>query len=200
MSRIMLAGATGVIGRGLLPALVAAGYEVVGTTRSAERIPGIEAAGGTGAVLDVLDAAATAEVVARVAPDLILHELTDLGGGDRDANARLRREGTAHLVAAAAAAGVERMIVQSIAWGAVPGSAVDDMERMARTLPHATILRYGLLYGPGTWYPERTDAAAAGIDPLVDLAVVVAATVRMLDQPDGTYVIADDAPDGRMVG
>jgi nucleoside-diphosphate-sugar epimerase len=200
MSRILLAGGTGVIGRRLAPALVAAGHDVIATTRRADRIPSIEAGGASGAVLDVLDAAATTEVIARVAPDLILHELTDLGGGDRDANARLRREGTAHLVAAATAAGVERMIVQSIAWGAEPGSAVDDMERMARTLPHATILRYGLLYGPDTWYPQRADAASAGIGPLVRLDDVVTATVQSLDWPDGTYVVADDTPRGRMEG
>jgi nucleoside-diphosphate-sugar epimerase len=200
MTRILLAGGTGVIGRRLVPALVAAGHDVVATTRRADRIASIEAAGASGAVLDVFDADATREVVARVVPELILHELTDLGANDRDANARLRREGTAHLVAAASAAGVERMIVQSIAWGAQPGTAVDDMERMARTLPHATILRYGLLYGPGTWYPDRAAAAAAGIDSLADLDDVVVATVRSLDRPDGTYEIVDDAPGGRMVG
>jgi nucleoside-diphosphate-sugar epimerase len=200
MTRILLAGGTGVIGRRLAPALVAAGHEVVATTRRPDRIAQIEAGGASGVVVDVFDADRTSEVVAQVAPELILHELTDLGANDRDANARLRREGTAHLVAAARAAGVARMIVQSIAWGAQPGTAVDDMERMARTLPHATILRYGLLYGPGTWYPERADAAAAGIDSLAHLDVVIAATVQSLDWPDGTYEIDDDAPGGRMVG
>lgn len=194
MSRILLAGATGVIGRRLLPELVAAGHEVVGTTRSAERIPAIEATGAAGAVLDVFDPAATAAVVAAATPDLILHELTDLGAGDRATNARLRREGTANLVAAARAAGVGRMIVQSIAWSVEPGSAVDEMERRARDLLHATILRYGLLYGPATWYPDRAAASSAAVAELVHVDDVATATVRSLSWPDGTYTIADDRP------
>ncbi|MFW8745957.1 hypothetical protein ACOI9R_38075, partial [Mesorhizobium japonicum] len=82
----------------------------------------------------------------------------------------------------------------SIAWSVEPGSAVHEMERRVRRLPHATVLRYGLLYGPGTWYPERADAVSSGIDRLVHVDDVVTATVRSLDWPDGVYTIADDRP------
>jgi nucleoside-diphosphate-sugar epimerase len=131
-----------------------------------------------------------------------------LAGGDRDANARLRREGTAHLVAAARASGVDRMLVQSIAWivppgdgpatedePIEPGSAVEDMERTARELPHATILRCGMLWGPTTWYPDAAAAAdVPGIGCWVHLDDVVSATVAALDWPDGTYHLVDDEP------
>jgi len=215
MSRILLAGGTGVIGRPLLRALVAAGHDVVATTRRPEGVRTLDGLGATGAVMDAFDAPRVAELVAGIAPELILHELTDLSGGDRDANARLRREGTAHLVAAAEAAGVERMIVQSIAWivppgdgpatedePLEPGSAVDDMERAVRRLPHATVLRYGMLYGPTTWYPDAASIPAIpGVGCFVHLDDVVDATVRALGWPDGTYSIVDDepAPEGRAV-
>jgi nucleoside-diphosphate-sugar epimerase len=208
VTRVLLAGGAGVIGRPLARALVAAGHEVTATTRRPERLALLRDLGATGVTMDALDAAAVARVVADAAPELILHELTDLAGGDRDANARLRRAGTAHLVAAAEASGVDRMIVQSIAWivppgegpatesePIEPGTAVDDMERAVRRLPHATVLRYGMLWGPTTWYPDATSAAdIPGIGCWVHLDDVVSATLAALDWPDGTYNIVDDEP------
>ena len=210
MSRLLLAGGTGVIGRPLIRALVAAGHDVVATTRRPESVGALDELGATGAVMDAFDASGVAALVAGVAPDAILHELTDLSAHDLDANARLRREGTANLVAAAEAAGVERMLAQSIAWvfpgdegdapateddPIVPGTAVDDMERLVRRLPHATVLRYGMLWGPTTWYP---DAAAAvdlpGVSCWAHLDDVVTATVQALGWPDGVYDIVDDEP------
>lgn len=98
--KVLVAGATGVLGRALLPVLVAAGHEVVGTTRSADRARSIEAAGATGVVCDALDRDAVHRAVAAAAPDAVIHQLTALpdsfGKLSRGAEAtnRLRREGT----------------------------------------------------------------------------------------------------------
>ncbi|HWU58679.1 MAG TPA: NAD-dependent epimerase/dehydratase family protein, partial [Microbacteriaceae bacterium] len=208
--RIFLAGGTGIIGRRLIPTLVSAGHDVVATTRRADKLAELAELGAHGVVVDVYDADRLASAVKNAAPDLILDELTDLSEYDTDANARLRREGTANIVAAARSAGVERMLVQSIAWifpdgeapateddPIVPGTAVDEMEQLTRSLPHATVLRYGMLYGPDTWYAPGgriANAVVAGQVPATEAITsfahiddVVAATVQALDWPDGTY-------------
>ena len=109
--RIFLAGATGVIGRRLVPLLLAAGHEVVALTRDPARADDLVAAGATVAVADVYDAAALREVVVAARPELVMHQLTDLPDDaadlaeHRDRNARIRVEGTDNLLAAARAAG-----------------------------------------------------------------------------------------------
>lgn len=215
--RIFLAGGTGVIGSRLIPELVAAGHHVVATSRRAENLDFLDQRGAQGVVVDVYDARSLDGVVVDAAPDLVLHQLTDLSDYDTDANARLRRVGTANLVAAAEAAGVDRMFVQSIAWayqgGDTPaaeddpiesGSAVEEMENLVRRMRHATVLRYGMLYGPGTWYAPGARMAGAvtvglvpatpAITSFVHIDDVVAATVQAIDWPDGAYNIVDDEP------
>lgn len=215
--RIFLAGGTGVLGSRLIPKLTAAGHQVTATTRRADRTDLLTRLGAAPAVVDVYDADRLNDVVGQAAPDLILHELTDLSEYDTDANARLRRQGTANLVAAARAAGTGRIVVESIAWvfpdadtpateddPITPGTAVDTMESTARQLPRATILRYGILYGPGTWYAPGgriADRVGAGQLPatpaltcFVHIDDAVTATVQALSWPDGTYHIVDDEP------
>jgi nucleoside-diphosphate-sugar epimerase len=194
--RILLAGGTGVIGSRLLPELVAAGHEVVATTRREDRLAFLSSLGVRGVLLDVRDAVWVAATLAEAAPDLVLHQLTDLSGNDREANARVRREGTANLVAGATAAGVDRMIVQSITWvfpdgdtpateddPIVPGTAVDVMEGLARCLPRATVLRYGILYGPGTWYAPGGLIAAAVSARQVQANPAITSFVHVDDEP-----------------
>lgn len=119
--RIFLAGATGAIGRGLVPALVAAGHEVVGTTRHPDRAEAIRAAGGEPAVLDPLDRAAVTAAVADARPDVVMHQLTSLTGvadlkrmDDQFATTNtLRTTGLDILLEAAVAAGARRFIAQS---------------------------------------------------------------------------------------
>jgi nucleoside-diphosphate-sugar epimerase len=122
--KVFVAGASGVIGRRLVPMLVAAGHDVVGMTRSAERAEALREAGAEPAVCDVFDAEALRRAVAAAQPEVVVHELTDLPQ-DLDPrrakeayarNDRIRREGTSNLVAAAVACGARRIVAQSIAF------------------------------------------------------------------------------------
>src|SRR4051794_26811547 len=112
--RVFLAGATGAVGRRLVPRLVERGHSVVGTTTRADRAPELLALGAEAVVVDGLDAAGIGEAVARAEPDAIIHQMTALAGKpdmrrfDRwfaRTNA-LRTRGTENLLAAAQATGV----------------------------------------------------------------------------------------------
>jgi nucleoside-diphosphate-sugar epimerase len=174
--RILIAGSTGVVGRRLAPLLTDSGHEVIGLARSGAAWP-----------VDVLDRDAVAAVVRDIRPDVVIHQLTSLSGGDLAANARLRRDGTRNLVDAALACGVRRIIAQSISWAYEPGaepateetpldrgapeprhtsvSGVAALEDAVREAPEWVVLRYGTLYGPSTWYARdgaMAQRAAAG--------------------------------------
>ena len=119
--RIFLAGATGAVGRRLVPLLVEAGHAVVGTTRDRQRVQALEAAGAHGVVLDALDRDAVMAAVTEAKPDAVVHELTALSGPadlrrfDKyfATTNRLRTQGTDNLLAAAIAAGSSRFVAQS---------------------------------------------------------------------------------------
>jgi 2-alkyl-3-oxoalkanoate reductase len=136
--RIFVAGATGVIGKRLVPLLRANGHEVVGTTRSPGKVDDLRALGAEPRVLDVLDAVAVGKAVSEARPEVVVHQataLSDLGNlrnldeAFADTN-RLRTEGTDNLLAAAQAAGAEKFVAQSFAgWPyAKEGSLVKDEE------------------------------------------------------------------------
>jgi nucleoside-diphosphate-sugar epimerase len=119
--RVLVAGATGAVGRSLLPKLVAAGHDVVGTTRTEQKSDLIRQLGAEPVVVDGLDAAQVRRAVDLARPDAIIHEMTDLKTAsdlrhfDRAfaMSNRLRTEGTDHLLAAAKGAGVKRIVAQS---------------------------------------------------------------------------------------
>src|SRR5690606_26957742 len=119
--KILLVGATGVIGRLLLPLLVQAGHTVLGTTRRPERRDQIAQLGGTPVILNALDRAIMFYMFERMEPEVVIHQMTDLAERDFAANARLRVEGTRNLVDASRFVGVQQMIAQSISWVCVPG-------------------------------------------------------------------------------
>ncbi len=129
MKRVFLAGASGVIGRRLLPLLAADGWVVFGTTRSAANADDLRALGATPVVVDVFDAPALERALADARPQVVVHQLTDLPDGLDPAriaealprNARIRDLGTRNLVAAAVAAGARRLVAQSIAFAYAPG-------------------------------------------------------------------------------
>src|SRR4051812_10921028 len=179
---VYLAGATGAIGRPLVSQLIERGHQVTATTRSEAKIRELEALGAHAVIVDGLDAAAVGEAVATAQPDAIVHQMTALSGGpdlrhfDRwfATTNELRTKGTEHLLAAAQAAGVARVVAQSYTgWPyARTGGPVktendpfdDDPARWQReslkairfvetTVPQRAaegiVLRYGSFYGPG---------------------------------------------------
>ena len=218
--KIFLAGAGGVIGRRLVPLLRAAGHVVVGTTRSADKAAGLRALGAEPVVVDVFDAAALTGALQTAAPHVVMHQLTDLpyapgtpgyeAGLER--NARLRIEGTGNLVAAAQAAGVRRLIAQSIAFVYAPAdgarvesdplnlaaagaagrsvAAVAALEQAVLSMPEGVVLRYGFFYGPGTW---SGDAPARKPAVHID-AAAQAALLAVSRGSRGIYNVAEDAP------
>ena len=121
--RIFVAGATGALGKNLVPALVANGHSVVGLTRSPEKVEALRSMGAEPVVADALDRTAMVKAVAEARPEVVIHQLTAIPGNlnfrkiDRDfaATNRLRTEGTDILVEAAQAAGARRFIAQSYA-------------------------------------------------------------------------------------
>jgi uncharacterized protein YbjT (DUF2867 family) len=78
--RVFVAGATGAVGRRLVPLLVASGYEVSAMTRSEEKADALRAVGADPVVADGLDRAAVAQAVMRAEPEVVIHQMTDLTG------------------------------------------------------------------------------------------------------------------------
>jgi nucleoside-diphosphate-sugar epimerase len=119
--KVLLAGATGALGKQLVPRLVADGHEVVGITRTESKLGMLRELGAAGVVADLLDPEQVARVVAEAEPEVIIHQLTalnrdfDVKHFDRtfEETNRLRTEATDHLLAAGRAVGVKRFIAQS---------------------------------------------------------------------------------------
>jgi nucleoside-diphosphate-sugar epimerase len=177
---IFLAGATGALGRSLVPKLIEAGHAVTGMTRSSVKAETLRNQGATPVVADALDREAVIAAVVAARPDVVVHELTSIGAFDPRrpdktfaVTNRLRTEGTDILLAAARAAGAERFVAQSFAgwpYARPGGPAASEDEPLDPHPPkgiretHAAIrhveravtqaggivLRYGGFYGPGT--------------------------------------------------
>src|SRR5215471_7042876 len=119
--RIFLAGASGVVGRRLVPLLVGKGYYVVGTTRTPSKIEVLRSLGAEPMVVDALDRPQVMRAVETSHPDVVVHQLTSLSAmkslrkmdEELDLTNRLRTEGTDYLLAAAQAAGARRFVAQS---------------------------------------------------------------------------------------
>jgi nucleoside-diphosphate-sugar epimerase len=133
--KVFVAGASGAIGRPLLPKLVAAGHEVTGTTRRETRTEAIRAAGAKAVVCDALDAEALRNAVLAAEPEVVVHALTaiperiDWEADPLAATNRLRSEGTRNLIAASKAAGARRIVAESVAFLYAPrGDWVKDEE------------------------------------------------------------------------
>jgi nucleoside-diphosphate-sugar epimerase len=119
--RVFVAGATGAIGKQLVPRLVEAGHEVHGMTRSESKQAMLHELGAVPVVADALDPDQVAEAVGRARPEVIVHQLTAIGAVDmrhfdRDfaLTNRLRTEGTDHLLSAGQAVGVRRFVAQGV--------------------------------------------------------------------------------------
>jgi nucleoside-diphosphate-sugar epimerase len=237
--RVFVAGASGAIGRPLLPRLVAAGHEVTGMTRRPERAEEIRAAGAEAVLCDAFDAERLREAVGAAAPEAVVHLLTALPPRFKPRSDylaptnRVRIEGTRNLVAAARAAGARRLVAESVAffyapqgdwvkdegaplYSRAPGAfgaamaALGELEGQVLGTEgiEGLVLRYGWLYGPGTYYARGGSladdtlkrrspivGAGAGTFSFVHVEDAAAATVAAVQRGDpGVYNIVDDEP------
>jgi nucleoside-diphosphate-sugar epimerase len=208
--RVFLAGATGVIGRPLIGLLKAAGHVVIGTTRRVEKVDALRALGAEPVILDAHHRDAVIEAIRTARPDVIINQLTDLGGMDLEATNRLRRDGTRNLVDAAKQSGVRRMLTQSLAVVYEPAETLateDDplnMEAASNELPKSVILRYGLFYDMTTGFngdgitarllQAGAMAANDNVTSFIHVQDATEATLLALDWPAGVYNIVDDEP------
>jgi nucleoside-diphosphate-sugar epimerase len=183
--RILIAGATGVLGRATLPHLRP--HHVIGLTRAREKLRLLSALGAEGVVCDVYDSEELLRVAQEARPHVVVNFLTDLSARHEEANNRVRREGSKNLVNAAKAGEARRLVVESVAFSleGAGAEAVKEMEQTALKSPlDVLILRFGRFWGPGTWYPEAPAGPAIHIDEAGARAakLVTSATT-------GTYVI-----------
>jgi nucleoside-diphosphate-sugar epimerase len=238
--KVFLAGGSGVIGRCLIPQLVAAGHQVAATTRSAAKGPMIKSLGATPVLVDALDAPALGKAVTDFRPDAVMNQLTDLPqrynprklGPYYERTSRLRVDATRTLLVASREAGARRFVYQSLAFMYVPdgpaalaedaklalhapepfGSAVRatvEGERLALSDDGITgvVLRYGQLYGPGTYFDHEGDFArqarrrmlpivgsGGGVFSFVHVDDAAGAAVVALERGKGVYNIVDDDP------
>jgi nucleoside-diphosphate-sugar epimerase len=216
--RVFVAGATGAIGRPLVPRLLAAGHEVTGMTRSAERAQALRAAGAEAAVVDVYDADALAGALAAAQPEVVVNLLTDIPPAlnprrfrqEMAGLGRIRTEGYRNLVAAAREAGARRLVAESIAfvYAPAPGAASEDdplwhdvPEPFATTLRatlegERTVLESGLdalVLRFGWFYGPGTHYAADG----ATMAMIRARRYPVVGSGEGvsSFVHVDDAAD-----
>lgn len=170
--RVFLAGASGAVGRPLVRQLLAAGHEVVGTTRSEERAEAIRAAGAEAAIVDALDAEAIARAVSDAHPEVVVNELTSLPGAIdfRDPEVltptnELRAEAGPALAAAAVEAGARRLVAQSVAFFYAPiGDQVKGEEEPVIELPPETPMGAAATALRGL---ERSTLETTGLEGLV---------------------------------
>ncbi|MEU6232426.1 NAD(P)-dependent oxidoreductase [Kitasatospora sp. NPDC047058] len=221
--RVFVAGGSGVLGRRLVPQLVARGHRVTATTTSAAKLGLVQRLGADGVVMNGLDAQAVGEAVAAARPDAIVHQMTaisvahagkpDIKHPDRwfALTNRLRREGTDHLLAAAAAAGVPHVVSQGYAsWNGIrEGGWVkteeDPLDLLAGTAAQAgletlryaeeavlanggAVLRYGAFYGPGAT-DDQVELIRKRQYPLVGRGTGYSSWVH-LDDAAGATVLA----------
>lgn len=180
--RVLVAGATGVVGRQLVPLLTSVGHDVVGLSRSRNRTAAVEEAGARMLLVDALDRAAVRRAVREAEPEAVVHLMTAIPG-DFDPRRlaaafeltnRLRTEGTRNLLDAAQEVGVRKVVTQGVAFvydPEGPGVADEDapwwrhpprqfvpvlaaLQELERRTTGAggLVLRFGHLYGPGTAY------------------------------------------------
>jgi nucleoside-diphosphate-sugar epimerase len=221
--RVFVAGGTGVIGRRLVPQLVARGHQVTATTTSAAKLGLLEQLGADGVVMDGLDAASVGEAVAAARPDAIVHQMTALSvahAGQPDfkhfdrfaaTTNRLRTEGTDHLLAAAEATGVSHLVAQSFKGGRVL-TEEDPLDAgtgtMARKLAAGVLhvedvvvkaggaaLRYGPLYGPGAT-DDQVELVRKRKFPLVGRGTGYCSWVHLDDAASATVLAVEQQAKG----
>jgi nucleoside-diphosphate-sugar epimerase len=192
--RIFFAGASGVIGSRLVPMLVEAGHTVGAMTRSPANAGRLAAMGAEPIVCDVFDRTALIRAVRSFSPDVLLHELTDLPDELADLpeisllNARMRVEGTRNLLDALDGTGQTKVIAQSVAWTMTPGAEADAVASLEEAVlaVDGVVLRYGFLYGPGTYFARSRPPA-----PCVHIDTAAERTFGALDAVSGILTIVE---------
>lgn len=195
--RVFIAGGTGVIGSRVAALLAVQGHDVAATSRSIDRVKSLaggqtlDHGGVVGMVVDILDSDGLAAAVRDFAPDVVMHQVTDLPRSRALLPFRLRRlarvrtRGTDNLVAAASAVDA-RVIAQSVAFP-LPRVARRPIDHLETTVLGASglVLRYGAFYGDGTWSPTPAGDHAVHID------AAARATVDALGERTGIIEVLD---------
>lgn len=226
MTKIFVTGATGLIGTKLTKRLIEEGYEVAGLTTSEKGKEKLDNAGVKAYIGNILEYDTIEKSIGDFKPDIIMNEITDLKQVDMSANTKVRIEGTRNLVEAAIKHDVPHIQSQSIAFVYESGDTlateetsldydasgdrkitvdgVEGLEKESARLSKHVILRYGLLYGPGTWYGKdgmiynqfingevtMTD----GVQSFIHIDDAVETAIQALNFESGIYNVADDEP------
>ena len=222
--RVFVAGGSGVVGRRLVPQLVARGHQVTATTTSAGKVGLLEQLGAEGVVMDGLDAASVGESVAAARPDAIVNQMTalsvahagkpNLRKADRffATTNRLRSEGIDHLLAAAEATGVSHVVAQGhasmngIRTGGWVKTEEDPLEVLEGTkaINHledvvvragGAVLRYGGFYGPGAW-DDQVKLVRKRLFPLVGGGTGYVSWVHVDDVASATVLAVEQKATG----
>lgn len=231
--RVFVAGASGAIGLPLVRQLSAAGHEVIGTTRGGSGASRIREAGGVAVPVDVFDRQKLVEAMREARPGVVVNQLTSLPARFEpkkkdfyEANNRIRSEGGDNVIEATAACGAGRLITQSISFlyalrGPLIKTEDEPVDRSGlhdAVLGHekralsderfeTVVLRYGLLYGPGTWYAmdgHLADEARSrklpivgqgtGVTSFIHVEDAASASVASLERGSGIFNVTDDDP------
>ena len=190
---VLVAGASGVIGRRLLPELIGRGYRVLGLTRSHRNVQLIERLGATAVVCDVYDAPALQAVFKNRAPEIVVDLLTDLPDEAdliaefANANNSIRTLGTDNLLEAASRTGTKRIVAESVAWD-LPGEGALAVEHLEKAVLSAggIVLRYGQLWGDGTYHRVRPSAG-----PTLAVEEAGRLTMGYIGAESGIYELTD---------
>jgi nucleoside-diphosphate-sugar epimerase len=222
--RVFVAGGSGVLGRRLVPQLVARGHQVTATTTSPAKLSLLEQLGADAVVMDGLDAMSVGEAVAAARPEAIVNQMTalseahagkpNLRKADRffATTNRLRSEGIDHLLAAAEATGVSHVVAQGhasmngIRQGGWVKTEEDPLEVLEGTkaINHledvvvkagGAVLRYGGFYGPGA-NDDQVKLVGKRLFPLVGRGTGYVSWVHVDDAASATVLAVEQKAKG----
>jgi nucleoside-diphosphate-sugar epimerase len=215
-----------VIGHSLVPKLVKEGHEVFALTRDENDAKIAQKLCAVPVHANALNSEEVLLAFQKVKPEIVIHQLTSLGSFNPEDNANIRIVGTRNLVDASKAVGVKKIIAQSLAFVYEPGTSPADeevsldfeatdvrkihvngvsaLEEAVAELPEYVILRYGLLYGPNTWYSKKgmvgqqilkgEVVATDGIISFLHVEDAAQAALEAIKWPSGPINIVDNEP------
>lgn len=226
MSKIFVTGATGLIGTKLTKRLLEEGHDVAGFTTSKNGKNKLESANVKAYVGDILKYDTIEAAIADFQPEIIINQITDLKNVDMAANTKVRVEGSKNLIDAAQKYNVKKVIAQSIdfMYEAGEGLATEEtpldldssgdrkvtvdgvigLEEETSRMDEYVVLRFGWLYGPGTWYGkdgmiynqfvDGKVTLSDGVTSFIHLDDAVETSIQALNFDNGIYNVADDEP------